>query len=385
MIVVIADDFTGAAEIGGIGLRFGLNVEIQIDTAVHENVDLLIVATDSRAMPEKEAFNEVYSVTENLCRKNFDLIYKKSDSVLRGHVLPELKAFMKAANRENLIFVPANPNFGRTISGGTYYINNIPLHETGFASDPEFPAKVSDVKELLRVSEENNVDLVSVCDESNKQGLIVGEAVNISDLDCWAERAADEPLSAGAAGFFHSLLKAKGYKLINGDKKEVSLSEKKCLYVCGSSIESSRHAIESARKSGAAVSEMPDTLIKNGCNVEDELESWAREIINLLKKSPKVIMAINKPLIKEKGIPQKLRSYVAEVTLRVFNEVNIDELFIEGGATTYSLIEKNNFKEFIPLQELAHGVLRMQVAGERNLMLTIKPGSYAWPGQIWNF
>ncbi len=385
MIVVIADDFTGAAEIGGVGLRYGLNVEIQTDTSIPDYVDLLIIATDTRAKSEIEAYDEVFGLTKELRKNNFEMIYKKTDSVLRGHVLTELKAFMKASGQKNLIFNPANPEFGRTIKGGIYYINNIPLHQTGFANDPEFPASVSNVKELLGVSNENHVELASHCDDRDVTGITIGEALKTSDLDCWAEKALHVPVLAGAAGFFNSLLKVKGHSLLNGGKKRVDLKGKKCLYVCGSSIESSRNAIESARKKGAVVSEMPEQLINNGCNVDAEIKEWSSEIIDLIEKKSKVIMAINKPLIKEKGMPQKLRSYVAEATGHVFKNIDIDELFIEGGATTYSIIELNNFKEFIPLQVLAHGVLRMQVAGERNLKLTIKPGSYTWPKEIWKF
>jgi uncharacterized protein YgbK (DUF1537 family) len=180
-------------------------------------------------------------------------------------------------------------------------------------------------------------------------------------------------------------LKARGFKLKNGNTNSLDLNNKKCLYVCGSSIESSRKAIEQARENGAVVSEMPEKLISNGIDTEMEIRSWSNDIISLLENNSKVIIAINKPLIREEGIPQKLRSYIAEVTARVFDSINVDELFVEGGATTYSIIERNNFKEFIPLQELAHGVLRMRVAGERNLSLTIKPGSYSWPEEIWNF
>ena len=75
MIIVIADDFTGAAEIGGIGIRFGLNVEIQTDTIIPDNVDLLIIATDSRSKTEDEAYEEVFRITDKLYRNNYELIY----------------------------------------------------------------------------------------------------------------------------------------------------------------------------------------------------------------------------------------------------------------------------------------------------------------------
>jgi uncharacterized protein YgbK (DUF1537 family) len=45
MIAVIADDFTGAAEIGGIGLNHGLRVLIETKVKAVSGIDLLIIAT----------------------------------------------------------------------------------------------------------------------------------------------------------------------------------------------------------------------------------------------------------------------------------------------------------------------------------------------------
>ena len=62
MIAVIADDFTGAAEIGGVGLRYGLKVVIKTSVDDPEEADLMIMATDTRSMTAEEAFREVEKV-----------------------------------------------------------------------------------------------------------------------------------------------------------------------------------------------------------------------------------------------------------------------------------------------------------------------------------
>ena len=55
MIAVIADDFTGAAEIGGIGLRHGMRVVIETEPVPNGQVDLLVIATDSRSKNQQDA------------------------------------------------------------------------------------------------------------------------------------------------------------------------------------------------------------------------------------------------------------------------------------------------------------------------------------------
>ena len=46
MIAVIADDFTGAAEIAGIGLRYGLTIQLAMPGVSYDNAELFIVSTD---------------------------------------------------------------------------------------------------------------------------------------------------------------------------------------------------------------------------------------------------------------------------------------------------------------------------------------------------
>ena len=60
-------------------------------------------------------------------------IYKKTDSVLRGHIVDELKIQMQLTGKQKAFFMPANPSLDRTISNGKYFVNNVPLNETAFA------------------------------------------------------------------------------------------------------------------------------------------------------------------------------------------------------------------------------------------------------------
>ena len=95
--------------------------------------------------------------------------------------------------------------------------------------------------------------------------------------------------------------------------------------------------------------------------------------------------AINRSLIKGKGIASYLRNVTAEVVSMILMRHKVDELMIEGGATAYSIIQKCGYHEFDPVQELSHGVLRMRVIEDDEFYITLKPGSYKWPNVIWNF
>lgn len=91
MIAVIADDFTGAAELAGISLRYGLKVSLFTREVKDTGADVLIVSSDSRSMNREEALQETRHLLEQLIALNPSMIYKKTDSVMRGYVAEELK------------------------------------------------------------------------------------------------------------------------------------------------------------------------------------------------------------------------------------------------------------------------------------------------------
>ncbi|MBD0288263.1 MAG: four-carbon acid sugar kinase family protein, partial [Flavisolibacter sp.] len=133
MIVVLADDLTGAAELGGIGLHYNLDIEINMTVNPQSKASLLIISTDTRSMKKEKAGIEAAKVTAKVMKLKPDLIFKKVDSVLRGHILPELTAQLEQLKLQKALLVPANPALNRTLSNGTYYIEGKPIHLSDFS------------------------------------------------------------------------------------------------------------------------------------------------------------------------------------------------------------------------------------------------------------
>jgi uncharacterized protein YgbK (DUF1537 family) len=73
---------------------------------------------------------------------------------------------------------------------------------------------------------------------------------------------------------------------------------------------------------------------------------------------------------------------MAALVKRVLRTDAIQELYIEGGATSSSIVREMGWNRFFPTEELARGVVRMEVEGEETLHMTIKPGSYIWPREV---
>ena len=122
MIAVIADDFTGAAEMAGIGLRYGLDVELSTTIPENAKAELLVLDTDTRSMKEDDAVDVVSKVTDSMMELHPEMIFKKIDSVLRGHVIAELSAQLKILELRKALIVAPNPSLGRAIRDGNIFL-----------------------------------------------------------------------------------------------------------------------------------------------------------------------------------------------------------------------------------------------------------------------
>jgi D-threonate/D-erythronate kinase len=384
MIAVIADDLTGAAELGGLGLRYGLDVEINTKINPHSKADLLVIAGDSRSKNKKEAVEEMIEITAKVAQFKPKLIYKKVDSVLRGHVIAELTAQLKELKLKKALLVPANPGLGRTIRNGTYYLNDEPIHLSSFSKDPEFAINSSSVLDMLRVNG-FPVEVRKKEEGLLQEGIAVGEAVSSNDLKEWAAQIDDSTLLAGASGFFTAILdkiQSKSSQQYGITPPEFSYP---ALYVSGTTFNKKIEAIRKIKNNGGPVSYMPSQVIASPNPTVDAYNQWADEVASLLSKHKKAIIAIDPETISQKETALSLRTKTASAIEKIFDQIYIRELVVEGGSTAAAIINRLNFNSFFPVQEVSAGVIRMSVEDKDDLFLTLKPGSYDWSPEIWNF
>lgn len=377
MIVVIADDITGAAEMGGIALRYGLKSIVANDVITNANAHVLIIYTNTRSLKKQDAVETMANLTKKAKELNPSLFYKKTDSVLRGHILAEMKGQMQELNFSKGLLVPVNPSLDRIISDGKYFVNGEPIHQTSFASDPEFPIKSSDVLEMLG-NAKTSAKVVTPNESLLGNGISIGEAKTNEDVSEWAGKVDEKTLAAGGASFFNALLSLNHF-LKNEKKKAVELSSP-LLLVSGTTFQKN---VQRIKGYSHLVSYMPENIFNNQQVHDSDFEHWQDDILNKLSKHNKAIIAIDNST-NQKSDPNLLRDKKAIIAERILNKIKIREVLIEGGSTAYSIIQKIGWQSFIPTEELQQGIVRMQVEGVNDLHLTIKPGSYELPTE-WNF
>lgn len=381
-IVVIADDFTGAAEIGGIGLRHGLKVAIETKAIDNREVDLLVIATDTRSMSNVDASKYIAEITRTVMSFNPFLIYKKIDSVLRGNISGELESQLKTMGKNKAIIIAANPVFDRIIKNGNYFIEGVPLHETCFSIDSQYPVQSNDVLKILKPSRDFPVVNRKYNEELPEKGLIMGDVENLDDLRKWTLNYDKDILFAGASGFFNSLLITLQLSRQKG-KSYIKPFGEKALFVLGSSYPKDETLLRKMIQNGHYHSNMPEEIYGNENFSSDALDNWVNEIIAGLEKHNKVIISSIHSNSSDNGIFIRIKQTVSEVVRRIFEQVSLDEILIEGGSTTSEILNRLNIEGLTPIQELDTGVIRMQVNNKPGLCLTTKPGSYFWPENVW--
>ena len=385
MLAVISDDFTGASEIAGIALAKGYSTVIETRSIRRTDADVLVIATDMRSLDPESAARKSAQLTSEVLKLQPDLIFKKVDSVLRGNVGPELEAQMKAEHKDAALLIPANPSRKRTISGGVYFVDGKPVVESGFAQSRDFAFPSSSVVDILMSSGASNASCISLDDPLDTNGLFVGNTGSSEDMAGWVSRVSDRLVPAGAADFFAALLDTRTAAApLNGADRLLE-RESRRLYLCGSNFPSSRDSVEEARLRGVCVAAMPDEIYFSEQLDQRELDNWAAEVIVSLVTTNSVIVAAPQVPAEHSLSGSQITKAMAEVARQVVGYDAVSELMIEGGATSQAVMTALNINCLYPTQRIAPGVTRMRVDGYPNLHITMKPGSYRWPDEIWDF
>ena len=383
MIGVIADDLTGAAEVAAVGWRYGLEAEVHTTPECTTGADLLVVDTDSRLCAPEEAARRVEQAVKCFRRQKVKWIYKKIDSVLRGPVLVEVEALLRAASKSRGLLVPCNPSFGRVIHEGRYWIGNTLIHETEFHNDPHHPAATSNVLEMLGSPVATNAHVRRAGQGLPANGITIGEASSKGDLMAWARKLDHRTVPVGAADFLAAILETKGYRPTRNGAGTLADPNTKDLFVCGSPSAATQLFISASRVRGIPVLSMPMGSSRRACPPRASRAAWLERTLRSLACHPQVLVAIDQPLVRNPKLASQFGDCLVSLVEAVLQRKIVTQICVEGGATASLLVRRMGWERLRMVRELAHGIASMRTEGDPQCLLTIKPGSYTWPVEIW--
>jgi D-threonate/D-erythronate kinase len=346
--VVLADDFTGATELAGVAWRYGLTSEVCTEPISSTRNQIVCYDAHTRHLTANDSVSRNQLFAQSLATLP-QFVYKKTDSLLRGHVVQELECLLKSLHKQQALLCPANPQRGRTIVNSHYYVNDQLLSNTLHARDPEYPRWSSHVYELLGQSAAN---------------ILVPDIVTFDDLQKFATQISDKVLPAGGAEFFEALLQRQGY--MSQTYSPLTLPRPWC-FVCGSLT-----GWQNGRRQLA---------IQNNIPIVQFNLIHATNFPQLLQSQGVVLFAIGEPM-HQLSANELLFQFTQQVA-DIVKQYNIGTLFMEGGATARALLGRMQWTQFQTLGELAPGCVALREITGRSPVLVCKPGSYDWPSTLW--
>jgi uncharacterized protein YgbK (DUF1537 family) len=210
--VIIADDFTGACDVGIQFAKHGISTSVifrKPSTQELKAAGLVVYDTETRNEFEKEAYRRVLSFCSVCQKAGVDLAYKKIDSTLRGNLGAELQAILDRFRESFVLICPTYPEYKRTVVDGHLLVNGVPVDKTEFAKDPSNPVRSSDIRTLVmsQTSESvGGIQLATVRKGSHKVSWAIRQLAERGIRVIWADAENRNDLKSVASACFQSNL-----------------------------------------------------------------------------------------------------------------------------------------------------------------------------------
>ena len=169
LIGAVADDLTGATTTGVLLARSKartavfFNEEAALKGEGVDELDAILISSNSRPLPANEAYAKVKSATDALKRMGVKYFSKRIDTTLRGGVGVEIDAMMDQVGDDCVaVVVPAMPQSRRILVGGYSVIDGVALINTPVAQDVRTPVKENYIPRLLEGQTRRQVELVTL-------------------------------------------------------------------------------------------------------------------------------------------------------------------------------------------------------------------------------
>jgi D-threonate/D-erythronate kinase len=267
LLVIIADDLTGAADTGACFADAGLATVISLSGLVVPEADVMVLTTESRDLEADAAARTVSEAVTRFTAAPRDSrprwVYKKIDSVLRGHPRAELIATMDALGATRTVVAPAFPAEGRTTVGGHQRIDGVPLERSRvggsgadsdllalFATDRGPPVHLLDLTIVRGRSDE----LRRLLDD-DADGIVVADAETDDDLLALGHAASRSRLRllCGTAGLARQLVHSLPLVSQAALPLEISRRAEPILIVAGSQHKATERQILALREAGIPI------------------------------------------------------------------------------------------------------------------------------------
>ncbi|HWN96041.1 MAG TPA: four-carbon acid sugar kinase family protein [Methylomirabilota bacterium] len=404
-LLVIADDLSGATDVGVQFARQGVCAIVTLYTNEHDanfselfaSFEVVLVDVASRHVTPEEAARRVAFVVREARAVGVENFYKKTDSTLRGNVGAELEALLKATGQQTLYFVPAHPVLGRTTCKGIHFVHGTPLHESAFASDARNPVTESRVASLLAQQTDLPINVIGPKElddvaQALPEGITVFDAETEGDVQRVAtalKTYACLPPLAGAAAFaacLPMLLEFSGAEpkplrvpapllVVNGSLNEVALRQCEVAREHGFSNvpltpEAALADNEAGERERSAIASRIGELLGAGANVLLSSVQSHADCLRFKEAAQSIVPNANQ-------WPDQIALHTGQLVEKILGRRRSDfALVVFGGDTLAGVAQANRWRGLIPRGEVLPGLALCEIAEQPGLILISKPGGF---------
>lgn len=384
-IFIMADDITGMLDTGAQFAGRGISTQVLPLPVTSEQIrgcraDVALVNTRSRHMAPEDAYKCVYQLAKAAAEAGVQILYKKTDSALRGHIGAELAAMSDAAGKKSVAFLPAYPELGRRTKEGIQYVNGVPLSESPFSRDALEPSTESDICRILGRETEIPSLVIPVERQQIPRGagsrqIVVFDAEREGEMDrriCQLLSRRDERLLvAGCAGLAKELA---GF-LAPSPQMKVFPLQKNLFVLCGTNHAVTTGQILHAQQNGFVRISIPIEELVGGKVHSDRI----RMLRDACKQGKPVIADIDRenPMEVQPEISKKIVDGLSSVLLSCQDVLTEYTLFLTGGDTLGSYLEHSGCKQILILGEILPGTpISLLRFADRQQCVISKSGGY---------
>jgi uncharacterized protein YgbK (DUF1537 family) len=105
----------------------------------------------------------------------------------------------------------------------------------------------------------------------------------------------------------------------------------------------------------------------------------SQRVVSMFQSNSCVILNVGLPPVRETSVARRLSDHLVQIAELVLRQVEVRHVYAEGGATAAELVRRMGWARLSALREPAPGVATLAIEGNESQLLTVKPGTYAWP------
>ncbi|MDO4292516.1 MAG: four-carbon acid sugar kinase family protein [Eubacteriales bacterium] len=406
--IVIADDVTGANDIGIMYAKAGLSAYVysyrEGERPAYPSCDALIIDTDSRFDTAQRAYEKVQRALEGAPVKEARQFIDKQCSVFRGNIGAEFDAMLDTLGAEFAVVVLGFPDNGRTTLHGIHYVNGVRLEDSQFRHDPVHPMTRSDLAGILQAQTKRKVG--SVFYEVYDQGrdalrralreaekscnYCIMDVRDNRDLELLAEVLENQQILCGSSALSEYLAKREA------DQSGIRQPEgrfpvpRKVFCIAGSLTPQTIGQTAYMAEQGYPVITLDTRRLLEKEERQAELERvyqlvckgyQSKDFVMVHSMNRAEEVAATKALALSKGMDNTqvsglVSSALSEVAVRVVEAYGIRRIIVCGGDTSATLCSALHVNGMRVLEEIEAGLPTCESVDEPHYRMVLKSGSF---------